>query len=158
MLFDKNGFYFMDNGNNGYDFAVDIMNGNIPSNNLIVDDNGNKTLKLYDKDEAFEKGNAFPNLYDPYKNYKPRDVKVDNQRERALLDIQKLDFMVIDLNLYLDLHPNDTYAYKLFRDYVNECKRKKDAYTRVYGPIMLDDLTDEYEWSSGVWPWEKGVM
>lgn len=49
MLFDKNGFYFMDNGNNGYDFAVDIMNGNVPSNNLINSDNKNNTLKLYDK-------------------------------------------------------------------------------------------------------------
>lgn len=157
MLFDKDGFYFMnDNNNDGYDFAMDIMNGNIPNSESNTYNNG--TIKLYDIEEAFTKGNAFPNLYDPYKNYRPSEVRVDSQRERALLDIQKLDFMVNELNLYLDLHPNDVYAYKLFREYVSKCRNKKEEYTRVYGPIMLDDLTDEYEWSTGVWPWEKGEM
>lgn len=131
---------------NGYDFAIDIINGNASHQ------------KFYDPTEALEKGNLFPNLYNRYKDYRPRELKVSTERERLLLEIQKLDFSIGDLNLYLDINPDDKEAYKMFKKYVEECKKKKDNYTRIFGPIMLDDLTDEYEWSKGVWPWEEGGM
>ena len=62
------------------------------------------------------------------------------------------------MNLYLDVHPDDMYAYKMFKTYVMDCRTKKSEFTKIYGPLMLDELTDEYEWSKGVWPWEGGVM
>lgn len=157
MLFDKNGMYFT-NGNNDYDFAVDIINGQFDQDNS---NNMNNMLysKIYDPTEALKKGNAFPNLYEPYKNYNPMDLKVSNAREKMLLEIQKLDFIINDLNLYLDLNPDDTYMYNMLKEYINECKKRKDAYTKMYGPLCIDDLNDdEYEWSKGVWPWEEGMM
>lgn len=145
MLFDKNGFYMIE-PHNDYDFAVDIINGNIPG------------PKMYDPSEALKMGNLFPSLYNQYKDYKPRDLKVYTEREKLLLEIQKLDFSINDLNLYLDLNPDDRDAYRIFKSYVEECKKKKDSYMRIFGPIMLDDITDEYEWSKGVWPWEEDSL
>lgn len=138
MLFDKDGIHFI--GTDNYNFKINDNN------------------EIYDKNEALKKGNSFPNLYDEYKNYNPGDLKVKNEREKALLEIQMLDFILTDLNLYLDTHPNDKYVYSLFKKYAEECIRKKDAYTRIYDPLTLDDLTDEWEWSKGVWPWEEGSM
>lgn len=147
MLFDKNGYYFIDNNQKeAYDFTMSIM------------PNDMEKIKTYDLNEALKKGNLFPKLYDEYKNYKPGNLMVDTKRESALLEIQKLEFSITDLNLYLDLYPNDNYAYKILTSYIKECKAKKEEYTRIYGPLMLDDLTDEYEWSTGVWPWEEGGM
>ena len=146
MLFDKNGFYLPEHYNQEYDFAINIIDGSYDN------------FKIYDPSEAFKKGNLFPKLYDDYKSYSPQMPKVSNARESALLEIQILDFSINDLNLYLDLHPEDTYAYKLFKDYVKECKKKKENYTRIYGPLTLDDLSEEYEWSKSVWPWEEGMM
>lgn len=147
MLFDKNGYFYIDNNQKqNYDFAINMM----PTDS--------QKLKIYDLNEALKKGNLFPNLYDEYKNYKPGNPKADTKREAALLEIQKLEFSITDLNLYLDLNPNDNYAYKVFKTYIKECKAKKEEYTKMYGPLMLDDLTDEYEWYSGVWPWEEGGM
>jgi len=147
MLFDKNGYYFIDNNHQkAYDYTMNIMPNNM------------EKLKIYDLNEALKKGNLFPKLYDEYKNYKPSNPVVDTKRESALLEIQKLEFSITDLNLYLDLHPNDAYAYKVLASYIKECKAKKDEYAKIYGPLVLDDLTDEYEWSTGVWPWEEGGM
>lgn len=147
MLFDKNGFYLVDTTTDkGYDFAVDIMTGNFDR------------PKLYDLTEALEKGNLFPELYEPYKNYKEGKLCAQTERAKRLIEIQKLDFAISDLNLYLDLHPDDIQAYKLFKSYVMECKKKKEEFTCIYGPLELEDLTDEYEWSKGVWPWEEGGM
>jgi len=81
-----------------------------------------------------------------------------SERERRLYEIQKLNFAINDLNLYLDLNPNDMTAFKTFRTYVTECNKKKEDYTKIFGPLTLDEVTDEYEWSTGVWPWEEGGM
>lgn len=146
MLFDKNGFYLIEPQNKDYDFAIDIMGGT------------NQNFNVYDLTEALEKGNVFPNLYRPYKNYKAGKLNPKTEREKMLLEIQKLDFSINDLNLYLDMYPEDKESYRLFKSYVEECKKKKNAYTNVFGPLTLDSLTDEYEWSTGVWPWEEGGM
>ena len=147
MLFDKNGFYISEKSfNKDYDFAVNIMN------------NDYDKFKIYDPTEALKKGNLFPKLYDEYKNYKPVMPKVDSGREAALLEIQMLEFCINDLNLYLDLNPNDAYAYKIFKDYVRECLKKKEQFSKVYGPLVLENLSEEYEWSKSVWPWEEGRM
>lgn len=146
MLFDKNGFYMVETPDKDYTFALDIMTGSFDR------------PKMYDITEALEKGNLFKELYVPYKNYAPGKLKASTERTKKLIEIQKLDFAIADLNLYLDLHPDDVYAYKMFKTYVMECKTKKGEFTKIYGPLMLDELTDEYEWSKGVWPWEEGGM
>ena len=159
MLFDKNGLYMFDD-NQGYDFAIDFING-MPASGNNENYNfkkPNNNLKLYNLEDALKYGNAFPNLYDAYKNYKPSALKASNARERALLEIQMLEFSLTDLNLYLDLNPTDVYAYQVFKDYAKECKNKKEVYTRTYGPLTITDITDDYEWSRGVWPWEEGAM
>lgn len=153
MLFDKNGIYYMDDAPKFYDFAIDIMNNN--DNKMDMSTN---TIKLYNIDEALKRGNAFPTLYDEYKNYSPSEIRVNNGREALLLEIQKLDFSINDLNLYLDLNPSDNYTYQIFKKYVNECKQKKEEYTKQYGPLVLDNLTEKWTWSVGVWPWEEGNM
>lgn len=160
MLFDKDGIYYDTDTPNYYDFAIDIINGNAPKriNKKDIQMNYQKESKIYDLKEALKRGNAFPMLYNQYKNYVPGELKVKNQREKDLLEIQMLDFSITDLNLYLDTHPFDTDAYNLFKKYVMECKKKKEEYTNIYGPLTLDYLTDEWEWSKGVWPWEEGAM
>lgn len=154
MLFDKNGIYLIgDDYKNDYDFAVDILNGNMPTIDTPIE---NKNF--YNLEEALKRGNLFPSLYDQYKNYQPSALMVNTAREKALLDIQMLDFTINDLNLYLDLYPNDKKAYSMFKKLVEECLEKKREYSSIYGPLTMDNVADEYEWSTGVWPWEEGGM
>jgi len=150
MLFDKDGFYMIASTKDDYDFAIDIM--------PISEGMSGTKENLYDPKEGLRRGNLFPKLYDPYMNYEPREIKVRTEREKCLLEIQRLDFAINDLNLYLDIYPNDREAYRLFSKYVEECKMKKENYKRIYGPLMLDEITDDYEWGTGVWPWEEGGM
>ena len=138
MLFDKDGIYYFDEDNN------------------YKNDTLNTSIKLYNPIDALKRGNAFPNLYSPYKNYAPKEIKVYGIRERELLDIQALEFMINDLNLYLDLNSDDKYAYELFKEYVSACTRKNNDYSKKYYPLMLDDLTDNYVWSTTDFPWDEG--
>jgi len=151
MLFDKNGYYLIPSNNQetNYDFAIDIINGMPPKENR---------LDTYSVEEALRLGNLFPKLYNPYKHYDPAPVRVESAREKCLIEIQRLEFAITDLNLYLDMHPDDRDCYALLKKYVKTCKKLKEEYATIYGPLCLEDLTDEWEWSKGVWPWEgRGI-
>jgi len=124
-------------------------------NNLNINNfRANEKVELFKTNDGFNKGNMFKNLYDPYKNYIYK-VVVSGERDELLLKIQELTFKVIDLNLYLDINPNNTSVYNEFKDTINELKKYKDMYEKNYGPLMLDETLyyDEYKWSKNPWPW-----
>ena len=134
MLFDSNGFI----NPMEYDFKIDLFDNN----------------NLFSNEEALKVGNLFKDMYVPYKNYKVGNINVSNQREKEMLDMQELLFKVNDLNLYLDLNPDDRDMFHTFKNTVKEFKEKKKEYTRKYGPIDLLDKMDEYSWTSSMFPWE----
>lgn len=111
--------------------------------------------KLYDIDEGLEKGNMFPEIYDGYKNYKPKHIEPHNEREALLLKIMMLDFAMNDLNLYLALHPDDKEIYEKFRHYAKHLKHCTDEYNQKYQVLDLcEDVYGSYTWGSNPWPWE----
>ena len=95
---------------------------NVPANNpnsskdYMKDNDNNKILDPY---SGFVRGNMFDNLYDKYKNYKPRDINPSNEREALLGQWQQYNFALIDLGLYLDVYPNDTNALNLYKKYLD---------------------------------------
>lgn len=134
------------------DFNIDIKNLNI--NNFNRDNN-----ILYTSKEGLNKGNMFKNSYDPYKNYIYK-VIVKGEKDELLLKIQELTFKMIDLNLYLDIFPNDINMYKEFKETSELLKKHKELYEKNYGPLCLDNTLyyDNYMWNKNPWPWmnERG--
>ena len=63
---------------------------------------------LFTPAQGLDYGNMFSNLYQPYKNYKPANVSANNERESLIRELARMDFAAHELNLYLDLHPEDT--------------------------------------------------
>ena len=41
-------------------------------------------MALFNVNEGFEKGNLFKNLYEPYKNYQPKNLQPKNEEEEIL--------------------------------------------------------------------------
>ena len=62
--------------------------------------NNNSTNTLYDPYSGFIRGNMFKNLYDPYKQGEPYEIKPMNDQAKLLTDIDSLSFAMIDLNLF----------------------------------------------------------
>ena len=84
---------------NNYDINRPMANSNI--NNLAG---------LY---TGYIQGNMFNNLYDQYKNYQPETLRASNEQERLFLELSRNHFAAHELNLYLDLNPNDISMLKL---------------------------------------------
>lgn len=105
--------------------------------------------------EGFIHGNLFKDEYKGYKNYQVKTPKAKTEKEAYLFKIMELEFAINDLNLYLDLHPEDKRTYEVMQNYVSELLQYESDYISKYGPLeVCDVISEDYKWLDG-WPWEK---
>ncbi|WP_425059325.1 hypothetical protein SCACP_40090 [Sporomusa carbonis] len=75
-----------------------------------------------------------------------------------LRKIQEMEFVAIELNLYLDTHPCDDDALNDFNCAVEMLKKYKEKYECEYGPLLnfgFGGLSRQpWQWAQGPWPWE----
>lgn len=116
-----------------------------------------RDTKLYSVSEGFNKGNMFKNLYSKYKNYS-YTLKVTNDKDKLLYNIQMNNFALKDLILYLDVHPNDTNMIKEYMNIKNNLNNYKKQYESKYGPLYADDVMSNTNWTwiKNPWPWDTG--
>lgn len=111
---------------------------------------------VLDSFEGFKKGNMYGNLYDTYRNYKPAELKASSEREDMLMQLQELNFALIDIGMYLDIYENDRKCINLFNEYQKKEKELRKMFEDKYGPFTFDDgkYTNTWTWINGPWPWE----
>ena len=105
-------------------------------------------------DDGYIYGNMFKDEYVPYKNYSVYKLKASSDEEILKLKIMEETFIITDLNLYLDVHPNDTDIYNYFRKHERLLTKYTDEYQEKYGSINLNSVSDNYNWINDPWPWE----
>ena len=115
--------------------------------------------KLLSSNEGFLRGNMEASSYIPYKNMTYLRANISNERQRDLYRLQEMAFAAHDLNLYLDTHPNDSNAIRLYNEYNKQEKMLNDAYERKYGPVNLSDneglSMTPWTWIKEPWPWNE---
>lgn len=83
-----------------------------------------------------------------------------NEQEKLLHDIGILDFVVIELNLYLDTHSNDRNAMEYFNHYNRMSNQAKKEYSEKFGPLTIAQVDTsgcgDWVWASLPMPWEGG--
>lgn len=129
--------------------------------NSPIFDNTNTNIStnpsLVNPEEGYNRGNLFADLYDQYKNYRPDTLRANNERERLFLDLSRMRFAAHEINLYLDLNPNDTSMIRLFNDYRKKANELMNEYESKYGPLnIMSDSLDKtpFMWEKSPWPWE----
>ncbi|MET3695906.1 spore coat protein JB [Bacillus oleivorans] len=74
-----------------------------------------------------------------------------------LEQIQAADFVLVELTLYLDTHPDDVTAMQQFNQYVQYSKQLKQMYEERYGTLQQfgNSYTDaNWSWGRAPWPWQ----
>ncbi len=140
--------------NNNYDYDLNMLN--------LSGFNANNLKKYYEKDklytveEGFLRGNMWKNEYVPYKNMQVGSLNPSNDEESLKYKIMAYEFAINDLNLYLDLHPEDDFIFKKFKDCIEKVLKMQDEYSKKYGPLMLTyDTGNTYDWLKNPWPWDN---
>lgn len=106
---------------------------------------------------GYDRGNLFKDLYDQYKDYRPDTLEARTDQERLFLELARMSFAAHELNLYLDLNPDDMGMLKLFNDYRQKSNELRREYEEKYGPLGIGSVVLEnspFMWEKSPWPWE----
>lgn len=112
------------------------------------------TIKYNVASDGLSKGNMDATLYDQFGNYVPRKLNTNDPK----IQLMSYNFAIIDLQLYLDTHPNDVVTKELFDKYLEDYIKVRRIYESTYGPLTLDssyNLGKEWKWQKN-WPFASG--
>jgi spore coat protein JB len=72
-------------------------------------------------------------------------------------ELQAVDFVLVDLTLYLDTHPNDYEAIQQFNNFSKQRGLLKKQIESIYGPLQQYGNSYSgypWNWDDGPWPWQ----
>ncbi|KAB2338352.1 spore coat protein CotJB [Cytobacillus depressus] len=76
---------------------------------------------------------------------------------QLLEQLQTVDFVLVELNLYLDTHNGDEEAINQFNYYVKERKKIAGLFESQFGPLMQFGHSysgKPWNWDDSPWPWQ----
>ncbi len=73
--------------------------------------------------------------------------------------LQRLDFAIVELALYLDSYPDNAAALDYYRKLIEEREAIAQAYTQACGPMTIMDNKNSamWEWGQSPWPWQNDM-
>ncbi len=78
------------------------------------------------------------------------------EREILLRKISTYQFAALDLQLFLDTHPNDKKILEKMKEYRDKSLPLIKEYEEKYGPLTKNmTSTNNWRWIKGPWPWES---
>lgn len=92
---------------------------------------------------------------------------VQREREALMLEIQRVSFLLDDLRLYLDTHPEDQEGLAEFKTALEKRKQMKEEFAEKFYPLTPDCMAEIYQkqplsacffWQEGPAPWEGGCV
>lgn len=143
---------------NNYNMTKDYYNYINNNYNQPLYNQSEQKKQIFDPYNGFIRGNMFPELYNSYKLNSPIEVTPMNEQAELLTYVDALSFAMIDLNLYLDVYPDDKNALQLFNQYRVQADEYTKKYEEKYGPLELTSNslnTFPWAWDNSPWPWEK---
>lgn len=79
-----------------------------------------------------------------------------NQKE-LLKKLQMFDFAVQEAVLFLNSHPNNQNALAYYRKFEHLRQKAFHDYEQCFTPLTnRTDVTDNWQYIEGPWPWESG--
>ncbi|SDZ58508.1 spore coat protein JB [Evansella caseinilytica] len=72
-------------------------------------------------------------------------------------ELQAVDFVLVELTLYLDTHPDDYQAIQQFNEYSHARQTLKVQFEQKFGPLLQFGNSYSgypWNWKDTPWPWQ----
>ncbi len=78
-------------------------------------------------------------------------------RDEILRELMALDFVAVDLQLYLDTHPHDAQALEKYNSVLLDAQAYRERYEKLCGPLYCfrSFQPEAWKWIDDPWPWQK---
>lgn len=76
---------------------------------------------------------------------------------KMMYDLQAVDFVLVELTLYLDTHPNDLAAIQQYNQFAQKRKSMAQEFELEFGPLMPFGHAyskNPWQWVDTPWPWQ----
>ena len=83
------------------------------------------------------------------------------KREELLMQLTEIDFTALDLQLFLNTHPDDMKAIEQYNMAVAKSQSLREEYEKAYGPLRSfrsPSKNDNFSWIDNPWPWERNFI
>lgn len=82
-------------------------------------------------------------------------------REELLKKLSELDFIAVDLALFLNTHPENSEAIQAYNQVISTADAVRMKYEETYGPLCsfrsYASNENHWEWNDAPWPWQKAA-
>ena len=79
-------------------------------------------------------------------------------REELLNKLSELDFIAVDLALFLNTHPDHSDAIQTYNQVITAADAVRTKYEDAYGPLCSFRSyaadTQNWQWKNDPWPWQ----
>lgn len=130
---------------------------------------------VYDEAKALKQGTIFPELDMPFyvtdqesgSSFGSSFLRQEagpGSHDDVLLQVQQICFVIDDIRLYLDTHPEDKEGLKLLKEKLKRKKELVKKFTEQFYPVDIVSMAEIYEdnpdsecycWVKGKIPWEN---
>lgn len=80
-------------------------------------------------------------------------------RDKMLQKLMELDFITLDLGLFLNTHPQDTMAIETYNQAITAADVLRLKHEDAYGPLCsfrsYAKDTKAWQWKNNPWPWQR---
>lgn len=79
-------------------------------------------------------------------------------KKTILERLSALEFAAVDLQLFLDTHPDNKEAIAKYNSLLDEAADVREQYESTFGPLfsfVTMSKADMFTWINNPWPWEK---
>ena len=84
-------------------------------------------------------------------------IVLDDAFYQLLHELQAVDFVLVELTLYLDTHPTDSAAIQQYNHVAQYRQQIAHRYESLYGPLKAFGQSysaDPWSWNNTPWPWQ----
>ena len=79
-----------------------------------------------------------------------------SEQEMMLKELSTIDFAIVDLNLYMDTHPDDQEINEKLNTFKEKSNALRKEYESKYGQIKPNyQEKNQWSWISDPWPWNN---
>lgn len=85
------------------------------------------------------------------------EKKLDERYYALMHRLQTIDFVLVELTLYLDTHPDDMQAIQQFNQTALQRRQIACEYENEYGPLLQYGQSYSrypWDWNTAPWPWQ----
>ncbi|MGG0240878.1 spore coat protein CotJB [Bacillus rhizoplanae] len=78
-------------------------------------------------------------------------------RQELLREIQETEFVLLEIQLFLDTHPSDMDALKQFNELSFSLNKLKSQFEIKFGPLLgfgFSKSRKTWKWINEPWPWQ----